>query len=485
MKRTLQTIISPGLVLSIFSIVLTAQTPPDRSRPPLPGAPPSLKLPALQHFKLKNELSVVLMEKHGLPLVQAELIIKAGRVQDPPGKSGLANFTAEMLMEGSAGLTSLEFSAAVEQLGAELTSTSDLHRTIISLNVPAARMERAFSLLTGMVVQPAFAAEELDRKRKARLTRLLQMRDQPPLLAAIQFNQALYGKGHPYGLVADEESALKGFRVEDLRGFHAQWCVPGNAILVLTGDVTAAQVLPLLENQLGTWKKGEVPSIALPQIPSSASTNILLVDKPGAPQSVIQIGLIGAPRLTPDYFPLVVMNTILGGAFTSRLNANLREEHGYTYGANSRFNFQPLPGPFIANSSVQTEVTDKALAEFMKELKGIHQLVPAGELDKIRNYISLSFPRNNFQTLRDIAGQLRDLVSYNLPDDYFNRYIPGIMAVTAADVQRVAGKYIPMDKLTIVVVGDREKIEPGITALKLGPLKVMTVEELLGSAPKL
>jgi zinc protease len=482
-KRTIQIIILLGLILSFSAAALMAQTSPERSQPPLPGAPPSLNLPALQHLKLKNELPVVLMEKHTLPLVQAELILKAGRVQDPPGKAGLANFVAEMLMEGSAGLNALEFSEAIEQLGAELTSNSDLHRTIISLNVPAARMEKAFSLLAGMVVQPAFTVEELERKRKIRLTQLLQARDQPPLLAAIQFNQALYGKGHPYGFVADEEAALKAFTVEDLRRFHAEWCVPGNAILILAGDATATQALPMLENQLGNWKKGNVPSISLPQVPVPASTNILLVDKPGAPQSVIQIGLIGAPRLTPDYFPLVVMNTLLGGTFTSRLNANLREEHGYTYGAGSRFNFQPLPGPFLASSSVQTEVTDKALTEFIKEIKGIHQLTPAGELDKIRNYISLSFPRNNFQTLRDMAGQLRELVNYNLPDDYFNRYIPGIMAVTAVDVQRVAEKYIRMDKLTIVVVGDRQKIEPGIKALNLGPLKVVTVEELLGPAP--
>jgi zinc protease len=353
------------------------------------------------------------------------------------------------------------------------------------LNVPAARMEKAFSLLADMVIQPAFIADELERKRKARLTQLLQTRDQPPLLAAIQFNQALYGKGHPYGFVADEESALRAFTVEDLRRFHSEWYLPGNATLVLAGDITSSQTMLLLESQLGSWKKGNVPAVSLPAMPALNPLIILIVDKPGAPQSVINIGLIGAPRLTADYFPLVVMNTLLGGTFTSRLNANLREEHGYTYGAASRFNFLPLPGPFLASSSVQTEVTDKALAEFIKELKGIHSPVPSEELEKIRNYIALSFPRNNFQTLRDITGELRELVSYDLPDDYFNRYIANIMSVSAPEVKRVADKYIQMDKLAIVVVGDRQKIEAGLKALNLGPLKVVSVEELMGPAPKL
>jgi predicted Zn-dependent peptidase len=211
---------------------------------------------------------------------------------------------------------------------------------------------------------------------------------------------------------------------------------------------------------------------------------VYLVDKPGAAQSEIRIGRVGAPRLTADYYALVVMNTILGGAFTSRLNQNLREEHGYSYGAYSFFDFEPLPGPFVASAAVQTAVTDSALVEFMKELRGILEPVTDEELERAKNYVALRFP-SRFQTVAGIARQIAQIELYGLPDTYFNDYVDRILAVTRADVLRVARKYIDPDRVAIVVVGDRSKIEGGVRALELGPLRLLTVEDVLGPPPVL
>ncbi|MDL1893031.1 insulinase family protein, partial [Sphingobacteriales bacterium CHB3] len=248
-------------------------------------------------------------------------------------------------------------------------------------------------------------------------------------------------------------------------------------------DVTAKTILPKLNALFGKWKAGKVESKTWPTAKQVEARKLYLVDKPGAAQSVIRIGRIGVARTTEDYYPIVVMNTILGGSFTSRLNNNLREEHGYAYGAGSRFNFLPLPGSFLASSDVQTDVTDKALTEFMKELTNI-STISDDELTRAKNYVALSYP-SDFQSVGEIAGRLGDLVIYNLPDTYFNNYTKNILAVTKDDVVRVAKKYVDPDKIAIVVVGDMSKVEAGIIALNLGPIEKLTIEEVLGSKPVL
>jgi predicted Zn-dependent peptidase len=267
-----------------------------------------------------------------------------------------------------------------------------------------------------------------------------------------------------------------------LKNFHATYFRPNNATLIVVGDVTASSILPKLEAAYGEWKAGKVPVATWTGITQVQKRQVWLVNKPGAAQSEIRIGRIGVPRLTEDYYAIVVMNTILGGSFTSRLNNNLREQHGYTYGAGSFFDFRPLPGPFLASAAVQTAVTDKALVEFMKELNGILQPVSDEELIRAKNYVALGFPQD-FQSVAQIAGQLAELVTYDLPDDYFNNYIQRILAVTKDDVQRVAKKYLDPEKVAVIVVGDRKEIEKSVRALNLGPVQVMTIDEVLGKAP--
>jgi predicted Zn-dependent peptidase len=247
--------------------------------------------------------------------------------------------------------------------------------------------------------------------------------------------------------------------------------------------VNAATLVPLLEKHFGSWKPTGSPAAEkLPPVEPPAARQVFLVDKPGAPQSQIRIGSIGVPRSTPDYFPLTVMNTILGGSFTSRLNNNLREVHGYSYGATSGFDMRIGAGPFAASAGVQTDKTSEALKEFFNELTGILKPVPAEELARAKSYVALRYP-SGFEATSDISRRLEDALVYHLPDDYFSKYVQNIAAVTGADVQRVAQKYVQPDRVAVVVVGDLKTIEAGIRALNLGAIKVMTIDDAFGPKP--
>jgi zinc protease len=279
-------------------------------------------------------------------------------------------------------------------------------------------------------------------------------------------------------------ASLGAISVADLKAFHAAHYRPANATLVVAGDVTAAALVPMLESAFGGWKGvAGGKSAPLPAAPQLTARHVYLVDKPGAAQSQIRIGWIGVPRSTPDFFPIQVMNTILGGSFSSRLNMNLREAHGYAYGAGSGFDMRASAGPFAASAGVQTDKTAESLKEFFNELNGILKPIPADELARAKNYVALRFP-SGFETTSDISLKLEDLIVYHLPEDYFSRYVQNIQAVTAADVQQVAPKYIQPDRFAVVVVGDRKTIEPAIKALNLGNIKAMTIDDIFGPAPE-
>jgi len=469
--------------LSLYPSISFAQAP-DRSKPPELGPPPSLKLPSIQHLKLSNGLPVVLMEKHDLPLVEIELLVKAGSAMDPSDKSGLASITAAMMEEGAGSRNALELADAIDFLGASVSALAGQHTSVVSLHTPLSKLDSALALFADVALRPTFPKEELERQRKERLTTLLQWHDEPRSIASVIFNRTLFGDKHPYGKPSiGNEKTLRGFKVEDLGKFHSTHFKSNNATLIVVGDVTPNSIVPKLEAYFGKWESGTVPTTNWSSIKQVEDRRVYLVDKPAAAQSEIRIGRIGVERMTEDYFALFVMNTILGGSFTSRLNQNLREQHGYAYGAGSSFDFRPLPGPFVARAGVQTNATDKSLVEFMKELNGILQPVTDDELTRAKNYLGLGYP-DNFQTIGQIAGQLSELVIYNLPDEYFNNYIQHINAVTKEDVQRVAKKYLDPEKVAIIVVGDRKQIEKGVNELKLGPMKLLTITDVLGKVPK-
>ena len=473
--------ILPALVCAL-SVSLVAQTKPDRSAPPALGPAPQVNLPQIQKRMLSNGLPVWLIEAHAVPLVQVNLLIKSGAGDDPAGKFGIASLTAAMLDEGAGSRTALQISDEADFLGANLATTSSFDASAVRLNVPVSRLKNALALMADVALRPTFPAEELNRVRQERLTSLLQAKDDPASVAPLAFARTVFGPSHRYGTAAmGTESTLKAFTVADLKAFHSAVYQPANATLIVVGDVKPMDMVAQLEAQFGQWKSAATaaPHRAVPDATQLTEGQITIVDIPGAAQSQIRIGWVGVSRATPDYFTLEVMNTILGGSFTSRLNQNLREEHQYAYGAGSRFDMRLSPGPFFATAGVQTDKTSEALKEFFNELNGMLKPVGAEELTKAKNYIALSFP-GQFETLGDHASHIEEQVVYSLPDTYFADYVRNIQAVTSAVVQKAAGTYIQPKRFAVVVVGDRKTIEPGIRALNLAPVRVLSVNEAIG-----
>lgn len=475
------------LGLLLLAVPAFAQAP-DRTAPPPVGPAPALRMPAVQKRTLSNGVPVWIVELNKVPVVQVNLLLFTGASDDPSGKYGLASMTSAMLDEGAGNRSALEIADAVDYLGASLVTTSGYDSSAVRLWVPVARLNEALPIMADVALRPTFATAELDRLRQERLTSMMQARDDARSIASMAFPRILYGPDSRYGVPATGSPAsVRGFTVEDLKGFYKANYDPSKAAFVVVGDVKTDTVLAQLESAFGKWMGSSAPQTAAakptgkPAKGAAGARRVFIIDKPGAPQSQIFIGNIGVARSTPDYFPITVMNTLLGGSFTSRLNQNLREKHGYTYGASSSFAMRLEPGPFTAASGVQTEVTADALKEFFNEFAGIRQPLTPEELSRARNYVAFQFP-GEFEAAGDISANLEQLLTYKLPEDYYSTYVQRIQGVSTADVQRVAQKYITPDTFTVVIVGDRKTIEAPIRAMNLGLVQVMTVDQALGPA---
>ncbi|NUN69227.1 MAG: insulinase family protein [Bacteroidetes bacterium] len=473
-----------AVLFVVSCVVLTAQSV-DRSKPPVLGPTPSLKVNPIQNFTLSNGLRVIVYEKNEVPIIQMNLVVKAGSVNEPAEKLGLAGMTANMMDEGAAGRSSLELSDEIDFLGAEIGASGGLHNSGVTLRSTVSKFDASLKLFADILIRPDFPATELERLKKQYITSIFQGFDQPRVIAAAASSSLVFGKDHPYGRTsAGNEKTISSFSVDDLKAFYSTYYRPNNAFLVVVGDVKAAELIAKLETAIGGWKQGDVKSVTVAKSKQVEDRMIYLFDKPEAAQSVIRVCRIGIDRKSDDYFPVLVMNTILGGSFTSRLNSNLREKNGYAYGANSGFSMRPVPGPFTAASDVQTDKTAEALQEFMNELNGMTKPVSDEELTKAKNYVALSFP-DNFSSVGSIAAQISEMVDYNLPANYFNEYIAKVMAVTKDDVRRVAKKYLDTDDLAIIIVGDKAMIEQKLKATKIGKIVPMQATDVLGPMPKL
>jgi len=444
----------------------------DRAQPPTLGAPATLVLPTVVRRQLANGLQLVVVERHGLPLADFILLARTGTEADPANKAGIATLAADLLTRGT---TSRSATAAAEQealLGVSIRTQSTWDQTTISLHTPVAQLDSALALFSDMALHPAFAAAEVDRAKRERVTRLIELRDRGPFVASRAFAAILYGPDRPYGRPSlGTESSITTITSQDLQASYAAAFQARNSVLIAVGDIKADDVERRARALFGNWPPPAVPTGAAASTPSaplaSSATTIYLIDKPDAAQSSMRIGSIGVARSTPDYFPLIVLNSGFGGAFTSRLNQNLRETHGYTYGAFSDFEMRRAAGPFLAEAEVVSAKTDSSLLEFMRELRAIRDTVPTPELDKTKRYLQLQLPED-LETTADIAQALVPVVLYGLPDDFYNSYQAHVGAVTQADVQRVARRYIDPATLTIVVVGDRRSIEGPLRATGVG-----------------
>lgn len=464
-----------ALALLTFQSIAAAQVTFDRSKPPELGPPPRVSLPPIVTRQFPNGLKLLIVEQHELPLADFALVVGSGSTADPAGKPGVANLVSAMLREGTATRKSLEIADQIAFLGISLFPASSWESSTLTLHTPTAQLDSALALFADVALHPSFPANEFERIRKQRLTELLQLRDQGPAIANIAFPAIVYGTAHPYGIPSiGTEASVKSLTTADLQAYYGASFKPNNATLIIVGDVTPGQVEQKINDLFGNWQRADVPQLNYGEPPKAAATTIYLIDKPGAAQSSFRIGAVGVPRSTSDYFALTVMNTILGGSFTSRLNQNLREARGYTYGAGSRFDMRRAAGPFLASAEIVTAKSDSALLEFIKELNGIRQAVPATELSRAKRYLQLQLP-GNFETTQEIAAALVPVALYGLPLDYYNNYVQSIEGVTQADVARVAQQYINPGSLAIVIVGDRKTIEAGLKAVNLGPIAIRDI----------
>jgi zinc protease len=450
----------------------------DRKVPPTPGKVPELRVPKWTTTKLSNGALLIVAERHDLPLVSFAINFVGGTNQfEKPDKLGVAAFTAQMMREGTTTKDAEALALALQLLGTSVGIGVGDESGSISFLSTTEKFLPTLQLTADMLLNPTFPAPALERLRTQRLAALTQQNSQPGFIANRVFSRVLYGTSHPFGYVADE-ATIKSVSREDVVTFHENYFRPGRAIITVVGDVRPDEVKATLEKTLAGWRSGgEKPPFTYPAIPDARETAIYLVDRPGAAQSVVAIGLPGPPRSTPDYMALQVMNFILGGHFQSRLNANIREDKGYSYGVGSGFSYGKGPGPFRAGGDVVSDKTDAALVEFMKELRGIvgGRPITDEEMKTAKETLIQRLP-SLFASVNGVNGTITGLYLNDLPPDYYQTYAKAVNAVTKDDVQRVAKKYVDLERLNIVIVGDRKSIEGPLKATGIAPIVVLDQE---------
>lgn len=447
-----------------------------RNKVPAAGPAPAIHLPQGKSFTLANGLTVIYNSNPGVPLVSTQLVIKSGSGANPLAQPGLSSFTAQLLQEGTATRTAPQIADEVAQLGAFLGTGSGVDASFAQLTSLKATFPQALDLLADVVQHPQFPQAEVERQRASRIGELAQQRENAGAVAARVEAAALYGPKHPYGNIQlGTEAALKATTRADLQAFWQQHYVPNNAALIVSGDISETELKALAEAKFGAWKAGTVaPSVSA--TPETTKARLILVDKPGAPQTAVRLSTIAVDRKTPDYAPLQVMNAALGGLFTSRLSNNLREEKGYTYGVRSQFQYRSQPGPFSIAAGVRTDVTGPAVSETFKEIRAmIAKPLTSKELSNARNSQVLSLP-GQFETNASISASMANTYIYGLGLDYYSTLPQRFSSVTGKQVQQVVKKYLQPEKLIVIGVGDKAKIEPQLSKLKLAPVEVRDTE---------
>jgi len=454
----------------------------DRSRLPAPGPDPVFRLPSIVRHELRNGLKVRTVEHRNVPIVTFVMKVDGGLGADPGGREGLASITADMVDEGTGHLSAIEVSDALARLGAEYDVEVGADATMFALTTLTRFAERGATLLSRILTKPSMRDSDFDRVRQLRLDRLRQLKDLPPAVAERAFLRLLY-PSHPYGhLAIGTDTALRALTLDEVVDFHASTFLSWRATLVVTGAMPHAELVGVAEEAFGGWKGKEsladIPQAAADLMPDSpASSRIAIVPREGAAQSELRIGHLAARRDTPDYAPLLVMNALLGGQFVSRINLKLREEKAFTYGARTGFDWRRGLGPFSMQASVHTAATAEAIADSLKEFAEIRGTRPPTEqeLSLAKASLTRGYPRN-FETAQQVARSVAQLALFDLPDTYFEEFVPRVNAVVAADVTRVAEAYLDPSRAITLVVGDHKLIEESLQALGLGELQVLPPE---------
>lgn len=450
----------------------------DRSRLPVPGHPKPFAFPKIEKSTLPNGLRVWTVRHAQVPLLSFALLIRRGSADDPHGKDGLAALTADMLDEGSGDLSSIQMHEALARIGAQLETDIGSDAATVGVTSLSRHAGRAIDLLGDLVVRPALREEDVARVRQLRLHRLSQMRDVPSALADRAFIRLLYAN-HPYGHAPiGSERTLGALTADDVRMFHRQAVTPSSSTLMAVGDCEHDEVVRLAARAFGDWSgEAAVVETREPALPTPARLNI--VPRAGAPQSELRIGHVAVSRSTPDYHAIVAANMVLGGQFVSRINLNLREDKGFTYGARTSFDFRRRPGPFLLQAGVQTSATAQAIEESLGEIAAIRGSRPVSDAELSLGVAALTrgYARN-FETAEQIARALTQLALYDLPDDYYEQFVPRIEQVTPDTVTEAMARHLDPSRLTTVVVGDLDRVGQELSALGLGDPVTLAIDTL-------
>jgi zinc protease len=470
--KTIKLILS---TLILFSGITMAQI--DRTQKPTEGKTPKFTLPAIERTVLSNGLKVMFVRHGELPVLQMQLVFQTGATADPLDKPGIANLTMRLLDAGTKKRTALQIADEIDYLGASFNASASYDGSFINVLTLKKHLGKVLDVVSDILQNPTFPQSEFDRIKKEILTNLMQQKDRPELIASKVFSKVLYGDTHPYGNSIDgTEASVNQITVDDVRKFYETFFYPNNATLIVVGSTKLVELKKSLEKYFVNWKPKEIVASEVPKVNATINPGLFMVDKPKAAQSQIRVGSVGVSRNTPDYFALEIMNTILGGNFSSRLNWNLREQKGYTYGARSGFAYRKESGPFSASGGFKSSVTDSCVSEILKEInKMMSSDISSDELAFAKNTLIRALPRT-FETPAQISGQLAGLVLYGLPDDYFNSYIQNLEKVTIQSVRNVSEQYLHPDKMIVVIVGDVELNKTNLEKLNLGNVHLMDAD---------
>lgn len=450
---------------------MTAVSEVSRAPRPIPGPPREYHFPRFERRTLANGIQLVVARVQKLPLATVVVLVDGGAVCDREGYEGTAQLTAKMLLEGTKSRGGAELAELFERLGASIEASADWDAAAITMTTLVEHLPAAFDLLGEVVLSPAFPIRELERLKAERLAELLQLRAEPRGLADELFTKFLYAPGSRYArLEGGDEASVDRIDRQAIVDFYQSRYLAGGTTVVIAGDVTTDQAETLVNQAFGKWE-GRAPERVLGDTrPARSERAIHLVVKPDAPQSELRIGHVGIPRNHPDFFPVNVMNALLGGLFNSRINLNLREAHAYTYGAFSGFEWRRQAGPFMIHTAVKSDITDAAARESLYEVDRIRaEAVTADELSLATSYLTGVFPIR-FETTTAIAAALSVLALHGLPEDYYDRYRENVASITSEKVLAAARRYLDPSAFQMVVVGDPNIVRAPLEAMQFGPV---------------